>query len=51
MERRFSYLRYGIEERKVFIVLTSEVGCGKTTLCRKLLEEFDEYKEVDIELL
>ena len=35
------YLRYGIKERKGFIVLTGEVGCGKTTLCRKLLEELD----------
>ena len=33
------HLRYGIEEKKGFIVLTGEVGCGKTTLCRKLLEE------------
>ncbi len=35
------HLRYGIEEKKGFIVLTGEVGCGKTTLCRKLLEELD----------
>ena len=35
------YLRYGIKERKGFIVLTGEVGCGKTTLCRKLLDELD----------
>ncbi len=35
------YLRYGIKERKGFIVLTGEVGCGKTTLCRKLLNELD----------
>jgi len=26
------HLRYGIEERKGFIVITGEVGCGKTTL-------------------
>jgi general secretion pathway protein A len=30
-------LRYGIAERKGFIVLTGEVGAGKTTLCRALL--------------
>ena len=35
------HLRYGIYEKKGFIVLTGEVGCGKTTLCRKLLEELD----------
>lgn len=36
-----SHLRYGIREKKGFIVLTGEVGCGKTTLCRKLLNELD----------
>jgi general secretion pathway protein A len=34
-------LRYGIEHKKGFIVLTGEVGCGKTTLCRQLLNELD----------
>ena len=36
------HLRYGIEERKGFIVVTGEVGCGKTTLCRALLNELDD---------
>ena len=31
-------LRYGINKRKGFIVLTGEVGTGKTTTCRALLE-------------
>ena len=35
------HLRYGLQEKKGFIVLTGEVGCGKTTLCRKLLDELD----------
>lgn len=35
------HLRYGIEQKKGFIVLTGEVGCGKTTLCRQLLTELD----------
>ena len=36
------HLKYGIEEKKGFIVLTGEVGCGKTTLCRRLLNELPE---------
>ena len=35
------HLKYGIQERKGFIVLIGEVGCGKTTLCRRLLNELD----------
>ncbi len=34
-------LRYGVEQKKGFIVLCGEVGCGKTTLCRALLDEMD----------
>lgn len=33
------HLLFGIKERKGFIQLTGEVGAGKTTLCRALLEE------------
>jgi general secretion pathway protein A len=33
----FDSLLYGIEHRKGFVVLTGEVGCGKTTLCRSVL--------------
>lgn len=35
----FDHLLFGIRERKGFIQLTGEVGAGKTTLCRALLEE------------
>jgi len=50
-EEALQHLRYGIEEKKGFIVLTGEVGCGKTTLCRKLLEELENREEVDTALL
>jgi general secretion pathway protein A len=35
----FNHLLYGIRERKGFVQLTGEVGAGKTTLCRALLEQ------------
>ncbi len=35
----FNHLLFGIQERKGFILLTGEVGAGKTTLCRALLEQ------------
>ncbi len=36
-----SHLRYGIEQRKGFIEITGEIGAGKTTLCRSLLNGLD----------
>ena len=36
-----SHLRYGLSQKAGFIVLTGEVGCGKTTLCRAFLNELD----------
>ena len=38
-QEAFNHLLYGIRERKGIIELTGEVGAGKTTICRKLLEE------------
>ena len=35
-------LLYGINGRKGFLVITGEIGAGKTTLCRALLNELDE---------
>lgn len=34
-------LQYGIEHRKGILVVTGEVGTGKTTLCRKLIRQSD----------
>jgi general secretion pathway protein A len=50
-EEALQHLRYGIEDKKGFIVLTGEVGCGKTTLCRKLLEELEANEQCDTALL
>jgi general secretion pathway protein A len=43
-------LRYGLRERKGFLVLVGEVGCGKTTLCRTFLDELD-HDRVDTALI
>jgi general secretion pathway protein A len=37
----FSSLVYGVKERKGFIEITGEIGTGKTTLCRALLNELN----------
>ena len=37
----YNHLLYGIRERKGFVQLTGEVGAGKTTLCRAILEQLD----------
>jgi general secretion pathway protein A len=39
----YNHLLYGIRERKGFVQLTGEVGAGKTTLCRALLEQLHGY--------
>jgi len=37
----FNHLLFGIRERKGFVQLTGEVGAGKTTLCRAMLEQLN----------
>ena len=37
----FSHLVYGIRQRKGISVMTGEIGTGKTTLCRTLLNRLD----------
>jgi general secretion pathway protein A len=44
-----AHLLYGIGERGGFVQLTGEVGTGKTTLCRYLLEHVPE--QVDVALI
>lgn len=36
-----NHLLYGIRERKGFVQLTGEVGAGKTTLCRAMLDQLN----------
>jgi general secretion pathway protein A len=39
-------LLYAVQERKGFIVITGEIGSGKTTVCRTLLNRLDSNKEI-----
>ncbi len=40
-KRAMSYLEYGISQGEGFIVITGEIGAGKTTLMRNLFSELD----------
>ena len=41
-EEAFNHLTYGISSRKGIIVVTGEIGTGKTTLCRMLLNRISD---------
>src|SRR5512138_3951436 len=38
-KRAITYLEYGIKERAGFVLLTGEVGSGKTTIIRELIDK------------
>jgi len=40
-KKALNYLRYGLQERAGFILLTGEVGSGKTTIIRDIINNFD----------
>jgi putative secretion ATPase (PEP-CTERM system associated) len=40
-KRAFAYLQYGVHQSEGFIVVTGEVGAGKTTIVRSLFEHLD----------
>ncbi len=37
----FNHMLFGLRERKGFIQITGEIGAGKTTICRALLQQLD----------
>jgi general secretion pathway protein A len=44
----FSHLIYGIQQRKGILLITGEIGTGKTTLCRTILHSYRNHLENDI---
>jgi len=40
-KRAFAYLQYGVHQSEGFIVITGEIGAGKTTVVRSLFEQLD----------
>ena len=50
-KRAFAYLEYGLYQSEGFIVITGEIGAGKTTLVRNLLEQLDPAKVVAVQLV
>src|SRR5574338_1076158 len=49
--RAMAYLEYGLHQNEGFIVVTGEIGAGKTTLVRSLLESLDPGKVVAAQLV
>src|SRR3982074_3652770 len=50
-KRAYAYLQYGLYQGEGFITLTGEVGAGKTTLIRNLLQQLDTSKVVAAQLV
>jgi len=50
-KRAFAYLEYGLYQNEGFIVITGEIGAGKTTIVRGLLEQLDPAKVVAVQLV
>ena len=49
--RAMAYLEYGVHQNEGFIVVTGEVGAGKTTIVRGLLAALDKSKVVAAQLV
>ena len=49
--RAMAYLEYGLHQSEGFIVITGEIGAGKTTLVRNLLDKLDPKKVVAAQLV
>src|SRR5438067_7582993 len=50
-KRAFAYLQYGVYQSEGFIVITGEIGAGKTTIARNLFEHLDRDRLVAAQLV
>ena len=50
-KRATAYLEYGVHQNEGFIVVTGEIGAGKTTIVRGLLSKLDSAKVVAAQLV
>jgi len=50
-KRAFAYLQYGVHQGEGFIIITGDVGAGKTTLVRSLVEQIDPRQFVAAQLV
>jgi general secretion pathway protein A len=50
-KRAFAYLQYGLYQGEGFIVITGDIGAGKTTLVRNLFEQLDNRQVVAAQLV
>ena len=50
-KRAFAYLEYGLYQSEGFIIITGEIGAGKTTIVRSLLEQLDPAKVVAAQIV
>jgi len=50
-KRAMAYLEYGLSQGEGFIVLTGEVGAGKTTLMRNLFQRLETEKIVAVQIV
>ena len=49
--RAMAYLEYGLHQNEGFIVVTGDVGAGKTTIVRSLLDKLDSKQVVAASLV
>ena len=47
-EKAMTYLEYGLTESVGFILFTGEVGAGKTTMVRYIIDQFETEKEIGV---